>query len=400
MKYRYSEQMKNLTAKEMKDCFQLYQEKASVNLFLGNPPEECLPFEQLREIAEDFFRHPQAEALQYAAGFGYGPLRVQLAAYARMNLHIGVPEDTVLITEGASQAFYAVCRVFCNRGDGLVCDQLTAPFVRMMAKEQGIELISAEMDNEGMVPERLESILRTHPNVKLIYLNPDFQVPTGVCIPEGRRRRLLQVAQRYGAVIVEDASASQLRLYGEDVLPVKAFDTQNHVIYIGSFSHILAPGLHVGFVIAGKDVIHRMTAYNRLHASEGSSFTQMLCAEYLKKYSLTEHIDSLCETYRARYEQMTREIETKFPEDIYFSQPDGGLYLWCSDVSEQIHAPRLASRLYDKYGIRIAPGSVFAVEEDEYSSSFCLNYTLYENESLSDIMDKIAKELKEMMPGF
>lgn len=400
MKYRYSEQMKNLTAKEMKGWFQLYQEKAPVNLFSGNPSADCMPMEQLRQIADDFFCTAAPEAMQYTTGFGYGPLRVQLAAYARLQLHIGSSEDTVLITEGASQAFYSICKVFCNKGDGVICDQLTSPFVLMTLKQQGLEAVPVEMDNEGMVPERLEAILGTHPNIKLIYLNPDFQVPTGVSIPEERRKRLIQVAERYGVVIVEDASASQIRLYEDDILPVKAFDTQNNVIYVGSFSHILSPGLRVGFVIAGQDVIHRMAAYNQLHASGGSSFTQMLCAEYLKKYSMLEHIDGICEKYRTRYEQMTREIESKFPEDVYFSQPDGGLYLWCTDVSEQVQAPRLGSRLYDKYGIRIAAGNLFAVEEGAYTNSFCLNYTLYEGAELSDIMDKIAKELREMMPGF
>lgn len=400
MRYRYSEQMKNLTAKEMKNWFQLYQEKAPVNLFSGNPSRDCLPVEELRQITGGFFEDVAPEAFCYTTGLGYGPLRVQLAAYARMQLHIGTSEDTVLVTEGASQAFYSICKVFCDQGDGVICDQLTSPFVIMMLKQQGLEVIPVEMDNAGMVPERLEAILSAHTNVKLIYLNPDFQIPTGVSIPESRRQRLIQVAERFGIVIIEDASTSQIRLYEDDLPPMKAFDTQNTVIYVGSFSHVLSPGFRVGYVIAGKEIITRLAAYNQIHASGGSSFTQMLCASYLKNYSLPGHIDDICERYRGRYEEMSRQIEEKFPEDIYFSQPDGGLYLWCTDVSEQINALRLASRLYEKYGIRIAAGNLFSVEEERYSSSFCLNYTLYEGQELSDIMDKIAMELKEMMPGF
>ena len=400
MKYRYSEQLKNLTAREMKDWFGLYQESARVNLFAGDPAESLLPTEELGQIAADYFQNPEKAGLLYETGFGYSALRVQLAAYARLVLHIGSGGDSILITEGVRQAFYAICQVFCNEGDGILCDQLTAPFVLMTAKQQGLSVMSVEMDNQGMVPERLEAILKTHPGVKLIYLSSEFQVPTGVTIPEERRKRLCEVAEQYGVMIVEDASVSQMRLYGEDLLPIKAFDTQSTVIYLGSFSQVLSPGLRVGYVIAGEDVIHRLAAYNQTHGAGAAPFSQMLCAEYLKKYSLTERIDALCEQYRSRYEQMTTQIEQKFPEDIYFSQPDGGLYLWCTDVSEQVNAARLASRLYEKHGIRIAAGDLFAAEEGIAQSSFCLNYTKYEAEELTEILDLIAAELREMMPGY
>ncbi len=400
MKYRYSEQMKNITAEEMRTFFRIGHEKAAVNLFSGDPPADCLPVADLAAAAERCFAKPDPDAFSYATGYGYAPLRVRLAGYARTVLKIGAESDSILITEGAVQAIDAIVSVFCNPDDAVVVDQLTSPFVLMLLKQKGIEVIPVEMDNEGMVPERLAAILAGNPRIKLVYLTPDFQVPTGVTVPEARRRRLLEVVKKYDVALIEDGSASQLRLYEEDLLPMKAMDDAGCVIYVGSLSQVLAPGLRVGYVIAGDEILQRAAAWNRLHAAGGPSVTQMLAAEYLSdRNRLLAHIDRCCEVYRDRYEQMVRLIESRFPEDIYFSMPDGGLYLWCTDVSEQINTTRLASRLLEKYGISIAPGAVFTPEKDRYRHSFCLNYTVYEGEELAGIMEKIAAECRDLMPG-
>ena len=274
MKYRYSEQMKNITAEEMRTFFRIGHEKAAVNLFSGDPPADCLPVADLAAAAERCFAKPDPDAFSYATGYGYAPLRVRLAGYARTVLKIGAESDSILITEGAVQAIDAIVSVFCNPDDAVVVDQLTSPFVLMLLKQKGIEVIPVEMDNEGMVPERLAAILAGNPRIKLVYLTPDFQVPTGVTVPESRRRRLLEVVKKYDVALY---APSRLSRYA-------TIETEN----LHNVSTHLCATYFTDY--SREDVKHFILAYRALFNAEPGQFA-------MHGYDVVNYFGSICSVY-------------------------------------------------------------------------------------------------------
>ena len=222
--------------------------------------------------------------------------------------------------------------------------------------------------------EKLETALRENDNVKFIYVIPTFQNPTGRVISLEKRKKLLELARQYDVLILEDNPYFELRYSGEHLPTIKSMDTEGRVIYVGSFSKILSPGIRVGYVLANRTVISKLTVAKQVSDVHTNLMFQMIACDMLTKYDIDAHIARICDMYRAKRDAMCEAIEKYFPKECSYERPDGGLFLWCR-LPDGYDGVALC-KLCGSRGVMGVPGSSFSVDESEVSPYIRLNFSL------------------------
>ena len=190
------------------------------------------------------------------------------------------------------------------------------------------QLVGVEMDDDGINIEKLEAALKANPNTKFIYTIPNFQNPTGITMSLEKRKEVYRLALQYGVLILEDNPYGELRFSGEDVPTIKSMDTEGIVIYCGSFSKVLSPGLRVGYVVAPKEIIAKLTVVKQSSDVHTTILSQLICDRFLKEYDFDAHVAGLREIYRKKSSLMIRQIDQHFNPAVVHTNPEGGLFLW------------------------------------------------------------------------
>jgi 2-aminoadipate transaminase len=290
---------------------------------------------QFQEACQCVLRDYGAQALQYGTTEGYLPLREQIARHSA-RYGIKVKPDNILITSGSQQALDLLGRIFINPGDHILVESPTYLGALQAWNAYGAEYVSVPMDKSGMNTDALEEALRTGP--KFIYVLPNFQNPTGVTLSLNRRQRLIDLADQYGVPIVEDDPYGQLRYEGDHLPSVVLLDHRfrdNHkgafsgnVIYLSTFSKILAPGLRLAWVIAPREVIHKLVQAKQGADLHTATFNQIVAHEVSRGGFLDQHIKLIRDTYRTRRDVMLAAMDRFFPPEVDWTHPEGGLFLW------------------------------------------------------------------------
>ena len=236
------------------------------------------------------------------------------------------------------------------------------------------------MDEEGILPEALEAIAASDPKVRFLYTIPTFQNPSGRTMTLERRKAVLEIAKKYDFLIVEDNPYGDLRYEGEDVAPIKSLDEEGRVIYVGSYSKVLAPGIRMGFVSAHQDLIAKMVIAKQVSDVHTNQFFMILAAEYLKRYNLDDHVQEVRKLYKHKLDLMAGAIREHFPAEVIFHKPQGGLFLWCS-LPEGYDALELCRRAGEAK-VSIVPGRVFEIDAKPVSGTFRMNFSTPSEEAI------------------
>ena len=249
---------------------------------------------------------------------------------------IEVNSDNVLITASSQQALDLLGKILINEGDRILVESPTYLGALQAWNSYGAQYITVPMDEEGMVTDALEEALRAGP--KFIYVLPNFQNPTGVTLSLERRHRLIELADRYGVPIIEDDPYGQLRYEGQHLPSVVVLDSQSrddcnltyrgNVIYLSTFSKILAPGLRLGWVIAPAEVIRKLVVAKQAADLHTSTFTQMIAYEVARGGFIDRHVPQIRDVYGHRRDVMLAAMDRYFPPEVDWTQPQGGLFLW------------------------------------------------------------------------
>jgi 2-aminoadipate transaminase len=288
-------------------------------------------------------------AFQYGSTEGYYPLRDLIARHTtRYGLNI-TPEN-ILITSGSQQGLDLIGRIFINPGDRILVEEPTYLGALQAWNAYGAEYVSVPVDRDGMRMDALEAALRTGP--KFIYVLPNFQNPSGVTLSASRRLRLIELANHFGVPIVEDDPYGQLRYEGNHIPAVAVLDThgrddcetcyRGNVIYLSTFSKVLAPGLRVAWVVAAPEVIEKLVRAKQGADLQTPTFNQMLVYEVGREGFLDGHVQTLRTLYRERRDAMLNAMEEHFPQTVHWTRPQGGLFLWATlptgmDAAEILH---------------------------------------------------------------
>lgn len=394
MNYLFSDKVTGLKASAIREILKFTAFPDVISFAAGNPSPEAFPAEAVKEITERTLTENPVAALQYSITEGYTPLRDTLKKrLASQNSYNGDIDD-LIITSGGQQGNELSCKVFLNEGDTLICESPSFIGSLNSFKSYNVNLVGVEMDDEGIDLEKLEAAIKSNKNVKVIYLIPNFQNPTGKCMSYERRKAVYKLAQKYDVMILEDNPYGEIRFEGEDIPSVKSLDTDGRVIYVGSFSKILAPGIRVGFVSAPKEVIQKIVVCKQVADVHTNILAQIIADEFLNKYDIDAHLEKIRGIYRAKCGLMLSEIEKNFSKKISVTHPQGGLFIWATlpDGCDMMGFCKKAVEAK----VAVVPGNAFTVHEDDPTSSFRLNFSTPTDEQLvkgCEILGKMSKEM-------
>ena len=395
MNYVFSEKVSHLQASAIREILKFTSVPGVISFAAGNPAPEAFPVEMIQQISAELFAEDPISVLQYGITEGYLPLRNLMKE--RMAQKGIFPEETdeLIITSGAQQVMELACKAICNAGDTLICEAPSFIGSLNAFKSYNVNLIGIPLDEEGMNPELLENALKQNPNTRLIYLIPNFQNPTGKTTTLSRRKELYALAKKYNTLIIEDNPYGDLRFAGEEIPSIKSFDTDDRVIYAGTFSKVLSPGIRVGYGIANKEIISKMIVCKQVSDVQTNNFGQMLAYQFMKKVDFDAHLAKLRTIYRQKANRMLNGIQEHFSEKISYTRPEGGLFLWCT-LPEGSDMNGFCQKAVQEYQIAVVPGNAFMVSEQDETTSFRLNYSTPTDEAIDKGIATLGKLTKIM----
>ena len=395
MNYQFSEKVSHLQASAIREILKFTSEPGVISFAAGNPAPEAFPVETVREIASELFQNDPISVLQYGITEGYLPLRNLMKERMKAQGNFKEDSEELIITSGAQQVMELACKSMCNPGDTLICEAPSFIGSLNAFKSYNVNLVGVPLDDEGMNPELLEKALKENPNTKLIYLILNFQNPTGKTTTLKRRKELYALAQKYNTIIIEDNPYGDLRFAGEDVPSIKSMDTDGRVIYAGSFSKVLAPGIRVGFGIAPKEIISKMVVCKQVSDVQTNNFGQMLAYQFMQKVDFDAHLAGLRKIYKQKAERMLSGIEKHFSKNVAYTRPEGGLFLWCT-LPEGSDMTGFCTKAVQEYKIAVVPGNAFMVSEQDITYSFRMNYSTPTDEAIDKGVEILGKLTKTM----
>jgi 2-aminoadipate transaminase len=332
--HRFAQRTQRMKNSAIRELLKLTEDPEIISFGGGMPAPEVFPMQEFQEACQKVLKDNGAQALQYGSTEGYTPLREMIARHTT-RLGIEVNMENIMITSGSQQALDLLGKVFINNGDRILVESPTYLGALQAWNIYGAEYVTVRSDDDGMVTDELEAALRTGP--KFIYVLPNFQNPTGATLTLGRRVRLIELADHYGVPIVEDDPYGQLRFEGDPIPAVEVLDSQMHhdgccytgnVIYLSTFSKILAPGIRLAWVIAPPEVIHKLVQAKQGTDLHTSTFNQIVAHEVGRAGFLDQHIKKINDTYHERRDVMIDALTEHMPEGVRWTHPKGGLFLW------------------------------------------------------------------------
>ncbi len=393
MNFKFSERISTLQPSAIREILKVTQDPTVISFAAGNPAPESFPAAEMAEIAAEIFATEAASALQYGVSEGYTPLRNLTAKRMKEKYNIGRDFDDTLITSGGQQVIEMLTKTLVNEGDVILCEMPSFIGALNAFRSYNAKLIGIPMDHDGMDLEVLENTLKTTPNVKFIYTIPTFQNPSGHVMSLERRKKLLELAETYDVLILEDSPYFELRFAGEYVPPIKSLDETGRVVFSGSYSKVLSPGMRIGFCIAPRDLVAKLTVAKQVSDVHTNLFFQMIAARYLERHDLDAHIAKICKLYGERATLMCDLIDEKFDGKVTYVRPTGGLFLWCS-LPDGYDAMDFCRKTGEKKVVAV-PGSSFSVDESEVTPTFRMNYSLPSEEQIRKGIDLMAEVLKD-----
>jgi len=356
-RHRFASRMQDLRASDIREILKVTQQPDVISFAGGLPASELLPALEMAEFARRVLLDDGVRALQYAPTEGMDVLRELIAERLRRLWGLQRSMDEVLIVSGSQQALDLTGKVFLDEGDVILCESPTYLGAIGAFRAYRPTFVEVPTDDDGMVPEELENSLRSLDRVKLIYVVPDFQNPSGRRWSVDRRGALAELAGRFNVPVIEDAPYGELCFEGEPIPPVAALGDRCSVVYLGTCSKILSPGMRLGWVVADSDLLRRYVLVKQGTDLHTSSLVQLLAARCMREHDLEAHIERIRLVYRSRRDAMIAAIEEHFPENVSVTRPAGGLFLW-AELPERLDARELLERALEER-VAFVPGECF-----------------------------------------
>jgi 2-aminoadipate transaminase len=384
-------------ANAIREILKVVSQPGMVSLAGGIPAPESFPMEILHELTGIVERKYGARAFQYDATEGFAPLREALVDHlARKGVQ--ARPDEILISSGSQGVLDAMGKVFLNQGDLVAVEAPTYLGALQAFNPYEPRYLQIATDKHGLIPESLEGVLRSQA-VKLVYLTPTFQNPTGRTLTLARRKQVGEIVQRYNVLLIEDDPYGDLRYRGDPLPPIKTFAPE-HVVYASSLSKVFAPGLRIGFCAAPLLARQWMVIAKQGVDLHTSTFNQALAAEYLAGGYLQRHLPNIIELYRPKQQAMLQALDRHLPEDFHWTQPEGGMFIWVEGPST-LDAENVYRRAIERK-IAFVPGKFFFVRTGDGLSTMRLNFTMVDEptiETALGILGEVIQDELSSAPG-
>ena len=384
MTYHFADRVLNLQPSAIREILKFTSQPGIISFAAGNPAPDAFPAAEIAEITAKIFRERPVEALQYSITEGYTPLRDRLKGHMAEKHNAFRPGDELIVTSGAQQVIELTAKALCNEGDVIICEAPSFIGSLNAFRSNNVRLCGIPLLTDGMDLEALESALKREKTARFIYTIPNFQNPSGITTSLEKRREIYRLAKQYGVMILEDNPYGDIRFAGEHISPIKSLDEDGIVVYAGSFSKILSPGMRVGWCVAPAEVAAKITVCKQVADVHSNILAQLIADEFMGKADFEGHLARIREIYRRKATLAMSLIDKHLCPQVSYNPVEGGLFIWCG-LPEGVNMPAFCKKAVENR-VAVVPGNAFLVDESEPCDSFRINFSTPADEQLKEGM--------------
>ncbi|MEJ5315829.1 MAG: PLP-dependent aminotransferase family protein [Tenuifilum sp.] len=396
------DQILSASAKRMKrsvirELLKMTQRPELISFAGGLPSPESFPVEQLKQVVVEVLDTDSARALQYSETEGDKRLReILVEKYRKEGLNINI--NNLIISTASQQALDLIPKIFVNPGDKVICGLPSYLGGISAFATYGADLVGIELDDHGMrsdlLEQKMQELQRKGQKPKFIYVIPDFQNPTGICMPERRRLEIIEIARKYNVLIVEDSPYREVRFSGTPQRTMYELDGTGQVILLGTMSKIFVPGFRLGWIVAHEEVIDKLVVAKQNTDLCTSSFVQKIAAKYFDKGYFDPNLAKTNAMYKEKRDAMVEAFHKFMPKGVKWTEPEGGLFLFVT-LPEYIDAEDLFKIAIEE-NVAFVPGTVFYCN-GEGKNTLRINFSFMSKELNIEGSRRLANAIKRMI---
>ncbi len=393
-----AERTGSMKASEIRELLKYASVPGVISFAGGLPNPESFPVGGIREITDRILDERGKTALQYGTTEGLPALRKAIAKRMSEQKNVHADVDNVIIMSGSQQALDLLGKLYMEKGKVAIVEGPTYLAALGAFRPYGGDIIGIEMDDEGMKTELLEEAIkileRDGKTVPFIYTIPTFQNPSGVTMSEERRKHLLEIAAAHDALVVEDDPYGELRYSGKELPYLKALDRDGRVIYFGTVSKILAPGLRTGWVIGESEIISKFVIAKQAADLCTNTLAQNIIAEAFSSGMLDRHIPDIRALYSRKRDLMLDSLEDSMPDGVTWTKPEGGMFLWVR-LPEGMNTKEMFPKALEKK-VAYVVGEAFYPDRS-VKNAMRLNFTYSSDEEIKEGIKRLADTIRGYM---
>lgn len=392
MSYTVSEKFAAMKPSATREILKATSDPNIIAFAGGSPAVEAFPCDEVKKLSAEILEENPVSALVYGISEGYEPLRKTVADWLKKRNNIGTDDDTVIITSGGTQVMDLTTRVMTSEGDTIICEEPSFVGSLNCFRSHGCKLKGVPIESDGMDVVALEKTVKDTPNAKFIYTIPNFQNPGGTTLSWEKRKEIYRIAKENDLLILEDDPYGNLRVEGEDVPAIKTLDKDGIVLYAGSFSKILAPGIRVAFAVVPKKIVKAFTIGKQVSDVHTVVLNQMIVDRWFKQYDVDAHITEIRKIYRKKLNLMCDCLD-KYCPNLKYVRPQGGLFIWVK-LPDNVPMQEYCKCLLQK-GVAVVPGTAFMTDENAPCPYIRLNFSTPSDENIVKGVEIMGEVLKQ-----
>lgn len=396
MDFGFSKIVSHMKPSEIRELLKYATSKDIVSFGGGMPDPDTFPRSDISQIIDEVIDKSADHALQYGNTAGLDELRSELVSFVKRKENIVTDDDKIIVTAGSQQALYALGRIFVDPGDPVLTESPTYVGAVSAFNANAADMIQIPMDDDGIITEEVEETISSLKGKgrkpKFIYVIPNFQNPTGVTLSLERRKHLIDISQDHGIPIIEDNPYGELRFEGSKVPSIKSLDRNDSVIYMGSFSKIMAPGLRLGYIVAPESVAETVNLLKQALDLATNTLSQFIAYEYLKRNIIDQQVPKSVKLYTRKRDIMLSALEENFSDVGTWTKPQGGMFVWATTKSDVDTSKMLLHAL--KRGVMYVSGPAFMAKTG-HSRSMRLNFTFPTENQLVEGVKRLSGVVRE-----
>lgn len=389
MNYKYASRMSNLAAGPIANILKVAGKPGIISLAGGLPSPETFPRNAIKQITSNIFEKYGNKIFQYGTSEGLMELREAVANYVSKK-DIQCESENVLIFTGAQSALNTIAMLFLDKDNSVAIESPTFLAAVKAFKAYEPNIISLDMDDEGIIPESYETALKNS-SLRFTYIIPNFQNPTGQTMSLSRRKLIADLAKKYNSLILEDDPYYELRMKGENLPSLYSLAPEN-VIHVGSLSKVLSPGLRIGYCICNEEIIHNLCSLKQCIDVHTDHLAQAIAAEYISQGYLESQLEKITQIYSPRLECMASSIKEYMPE-IKFVYPEGGMFVWLK-FNKNIDTEDFYDECISK-GVAFVPGKFFFADTPQ-ADTMRLNFTNVDESNIKKGIKTISEVFRTL----
>ncbi|MCL1830166.1 MAG: PLP-dependent aminotransferase family protein [Oscillospiraceae bacterium] len=395
MNYNFSDRVTTIRPSAIREILKLSNDPSIIAFSAGNPSPESFPYEDIDRYTGEILAQDPVVALQYGITEGYEPLRDVLKQRC-MDVYHSYNEtyDDLIVTTGAQQVFDLFTKTVCNEGDTVIAEGPAFVAALTAFKSYGANVTQVDIRRDGIDLNELEDTIKNAVTPRFIYCIPNFQNPTGLTMSLEVRKGILELAKKYDILVVEDNAYGDIRFKGEHLPTIKSMDNEGRVIYTGSMSKLLSPGLRVGFTSAAAEIIGKIVVTKQINDVHTPVLNQMICHRFLTESDVKEHIRKINAIYLRKSDLMLDALDMNADGVFSYTRPEGGLFIWCT-LPDSIDMLDFCKRSIE-HGVAVVPGNAFYSDDTAKRQGFRINFSSPSDENILEGVRVITSVAKSM----